>query len=140
MAAEDNLNIEDLLKTNQRLSEQLKEVGAENEELRLQISELEKNLEAVKKTKGQSKQSDKKKGITVMFIELQGFKGVQKGEDTAYMFDLLEEIYIRFDEIIAKHKLERVKSIGDDYICAGGIAEKKIHQSNRHLPGCIRDS
>ena len=38
---------------------------------------------------------------------------------------MLDEIFVEFDRIIAKHKLERIRSLGDHYVCAGGIAEKK---------------
>lgn len=125
MEVDEKLSIDDLIKTNQRLSQQIKDLGGKNESLREQIRELELQIHALKKKQGETKFSVKKKGITVMFIQLEGFKGVQKGDDSTYMFDLLEEIYIKFDEIILKHKLERVKTIGDDYICAGGIREKR---------------
>lgn len=119
------VNIEDLLKTNQRLSEQIKTLTSYNEELSGSVRELEKDItELQKKAKGQ-KTSIKKKGITVMYIEFEGFKNIKEGDSADDLYDVLDELYIRFDEIANKHKLERVKNIGDDYVCAGGITEKR---------------
>ncbi|MBD3635813.1 MAG: HD domain-containing protein [Crocinitomicaceae bacterium] len=127
MAEEEVANIEELLKTNTRLSEQIKSLTQHNEELLETIRELEKDISDLhKKVKANGeKQSVKKKGITVMYISFTGFKGIQEGESTANLYDLLDEIYIRFDEIAHKHKLERIKAIGDDYVVAGGITEKR---------------
>ncbi|MEY9357448.1 class 3 adenylate cyclase [Bradyrhizobium yuanmingense] len=35
----------------------------------------------------------------------------------------LDEYYSTFDEIIARHRLEKIKTIGDAYLCAGGLPE-----------------
>ena len=119
---EDSVQIEDLLKTNQRLSEQVKNLTGRNEELLETVRELEKNN--LKLQKG-DKKSVKKKGITVLYVEFEGFKDIKETSAADNIYDALDEIYIHFDEIADKHKLERIKWIGDDYVCAGGIVEKR---------------
>ncbi|UKN02090.1 HD domain-containing protein [Paracrocinitomix mangrovi] len=125
MAEKDELQVDDILKTNRRLNEQVKELTQQNESLLETIRELEGDIKELQKKSGNGKTSVKKKGITVMYISFGGFKSIQEGESTDDLYDLLDEIYIKFDEIADKHKLERIKSIGDDYICAGGITEKR---------------
>jgi adenylate cyclase len=121
----EKVNREDLIKTNSRLNEQIKALTARNEELLDSIRDLEKDIaELQKEAKGQIT-SVKKKGITIMHISFTGFKAIQEGDQADDLYDVLDELQILFDEIILKHKLERVKSIGDDYVCAGGIVEKR---------------
>ena len=106
------------------MAEQVKNLRVQNEKLMSNVRELEAELKEIQKASG-NKLSVKKKGITVMYIQLEGFKRIKEGEEAEGLFDVLDEIYIRFDEIAHKHKLERIKMIGDDYVCAGGINEKR---------------
>jgi adenylate cyclase len=123
--SDSELHLEDLLKTNSRLNEQIKTLTIHNEELLAANRELEKEMADLRLKAQSGKQSVKKKGITVMYIEFDGFKNIHEGESADNLYDVLEEIYIQFDEIAHNHKLERIKNIGDDYICAGGITEKR---------------
>lgn len=123
--SEEDLNIEDLLKTNTRLNEQVKELTQHNEELLETIRSLEKDIKDLRKKSKSDKSSIKKMGITVLCVEFVGFKNIHEGDSATNLYDLLEVIYIKFDEIAHKHKLERIKNIGDDFICAGGITEKR---------------
>jgi class 3 adenylate cyclase len=59
--------------------------------------------------------------VTVMFTDFKDFtrKGELLGPE-----ELVEEInhcYSGFDAIIARHGIERIKTIGDSYMCAGGL-------------------
>lgn len=125
MAKKTEVNLEDLLKTNRRMSEQVKQLTLHNEELLQSIRDLETELADLRKKSKVQKSSVKKKGITVMCVEFVGFKNIHEGDSATNLYDLLEEITIHFDEIAHKHKLERIKNIGDDFICAGGITEKR---------------
>ncbi|MCB9223993.1 MAG: adenylate/guanylate cyclase domain-containing protein [Crocinitomicaceae bacterium] len=123
--AKEKANLDEVLRTNQRLNEQIKALTSRNEELQGVIRELENDItELQKEAKGQIT-SVKKKGITVMYITFDGFKSIQEGDEADDLYDMLDVLHIKFDEIALKHKLERVKSIGDDYACAGGIVEKR---------------
>ncbi|MCG8576368.1 MAG: HD domain-containing protein [Flavobacteriales bacterium] len=115
--------LDELLRTNQRLSEQIKSLTIKNEELTEAIRELE--LEKKDLKKASDKNTVKKKGITVLYIQPEGFKNIGEGEQASDLYDVLDEMYIRFEEIAHKHKLERIKWMGDDFVCAGGITEKR---------------
>jgi adenylate cyclase len=117
------LRNEDLIKTNQRLNEQIKSLISKNDQLSVTVEELENQL-ITDETKG-SENSFNVKGITVLFIEIQGFKNIIDDDvSSTRLYDKLDEIYLKFNEIAKKHKAERVKVIGDYYVCAGGITEK----------------
>jgi class 3 adenylate cyclase/tetratricopeptide (TPR) repeat protein len=58
---------------------------------------------------------------TVLFTD---FKGFTKMADALSPQELVAELngcFIAFDDIIEKYKLEKIKTIGDSYMCAGGI-------------------
>ena len=58
---------------------------------------------------------------TVMFTD---FKGFTKMAEVLSAKDLVNEIdhcFKAFDEIIARYNVEKIKTIGDSYMCAGGL-------------------
>ena len=59
--------------------------------------------------------------VSVMFTD---FKNFTTHADKLSPEELVEELnacFIAFDEIIGKYNLEKIKTIGDSYMCAGGI-------------------
>ena len=63
-------------------------------------------------------------GVTVMFTDFKGFTtyaGLNNPEDVVAMLDF----YFRgFDEIISKYPIEKIKTIGDAYLCVSGAPEE----------------
>ena len=112
---------DDLIKTNQRLNDQIKHLSLKNEKLTESNFELEKLLS---ESSNNDDNTFKVKGVTVLYIEVHGYKDVIEDEDSASLYDELDEIFIKFNEIAKNHNTERVKVIGDNYVCAGGIATK----------------
>lgn len=114
--------IEELIRTNQRLNEQLKSLIHKNDELTESMMEMEKQNNLQIK---ESEDSFRVKGVTVLFIEVQGHKDIAEDDVASEsLYDKLDEIFLKFNEIANKHKAERVKIMGDYYVCAGGITEK----------------
>lgn len=58
---------------------------------------------------------------TVMFADFQGFTKVAEKLRPQQLIDELNKYFSAFDEIAVKYNLERIKTIGDSYMCAGGI-------------------
>jgi len=59
--------------------------------------------------------------VTVLFTD---FKNFSKHAENLNASELVEEInycYSAFDQIITKHRIEKIKTIGDSYMCAGGL-------------------
>ena len=61
---------------------------------------------------------------TVMFSDIQGFTKIAEKMDTEVLIDELHELFYAFDSIVEKHGVEKIKTIGDGYMCAGGIPKE----------------
>ncbi|MBN4072449.1 HD domain-containing protein [Crocinitomix catalasitica] len=123
--SESQQKIDDLLRTNQRLNEQIKELTLKKEQLSESLRELKADNEKLQKKSNDGKVVEKKKGITVLYVELVGFKEIKDADNSSKIYDYLDEMYIVFEEIAEKHKLQRIKWMGDDFVCAGGIDEQR---------------
>jgi adenylate cyclase len=64
--------------------------------------------------------------VTVLFADVHGFSRVMTDTDSAELMDELDEILFNFDHISDKYKTKKIKTIGDTYMCAGGIPVKNI--------------
>ena len=60
---------------------------------------------------------------TVMFADFTGFTRLTEGTQPAALVQQLNQHFTRFDEIVARNRLETLKTIGDAYFCAGGLPE-----------------
>jgi adenylate cyclase len=63
---------------------------------------------------------------TVLFSDIHGFSRIVEGMDSSAVMDELDEILFEFDAIVARYKIEKIKTIGDTFMCAGGIPFKNI--------------
>ena len=60
---------------------------------------------------------------TVLFADIKAVAG--KNQGNAFVKPMLSELdyyYKAFDEITARHKIERIKTVGDAYLCISGAA------------------
>jgi histidine kinase len=60
---------------------------------------------------------------TVLFSDIQGFTRISETLSPEELVDLLHRYFSKFDEICAKHKLEKIKTIGDAYMAMAGVPE-----------------
>ncbi len=58
---------------------------------------------------------------SVLFTDFKSFSALADKLSPQEVVTELNECFIEFDEIIKKHGLEKIKTIGDSYMCAGGI-------------------
>jgi adenylate cyclase len=63
---------------------------------------------------------------TVLYTDFHGFRDLIPEENPDVIIDQLDTFYMKFDEIIDNYPIEKIKTIGDSYMCAGGIPEKNI--------------
>lgn len=63
--------------------------------------------------------------VSVLFADFQGFSQIAEALDASELVGELDEIFQGFDEIVKRHGLEKIKTIGDAYMAAGGISGKK---------------
>ncbi len=59
--------------------------------------------------------------ITVMFTDFVNFTGTSEKLDADQLIEEINFYYSAFDEIVTKYGLEKIKTIGDSYMCAGGL-------------------
>ena len=68
---------------------------------------------------------------TVLFADFKGFSALAAKLDPESLINLLDEAFRAFDEIVARHRLEKIKTIGDAYMCAGGLPEEDTDHAER---------
>ena len=59
--------------------------------------------------------------VSVLFTDFKSFSLMAKDLTPQEVVFELNECFNAFDEIIGKYQLEKIKTIGDSYMCAGGI-------------------
>jgi len=73
---------------------------------------------------------------TIMFADFTGFTRLTEGTQPAALVQQLNQHFTRFDEIVERHRLETLKTIGDAYLCAGGLPEpSRTHPIDACLAG-----
>ncbi len=65
--------------------------------------------------------ADKFEKATILFADLVNFTQISTTMPATKLVYLLNEIFSSFDELTEKHGLEKIKTIGDAYMVAGGI-------------------
>ena len=63
-------------------------------------------------------------GVTVLFSDIKGFTNVAEKMTAQELVKEINTYFSAFDNIILKYGLEKIKTIGDAYIAAGGLPEK----------------
>ena len=122
-----------LAKQNQELEEQIKKLEKINEKLARENEKIkalyEKFTPEGLKEAGETEKKEKSQKFnmaTVLFADIHGFSKLVEGMDSISVMDELDEIMYEFDSIAARYKIEKIKTIGDTYMCAGGIPVKNI--------------
>jgi class 3 adenylate cyclase len=59
--------------------------------------------------------------VTVMFTDFKGFTQISEKLTPEELVKKLEYCFTQFDEICERNNLEKIKTIGDAYMCAGGV-------------------
>jgi adenylate cyclase len=82
------------------------------------------------KSTGTSKARDFN-GVTVLFTDFRNFTKVSEQLTAQEIVNEIHFYYSAFDTIITKYGVEKIKTIGDSYMCAGGIpAEDEDNTEN----------
>jgi class 3 adenylate cyclase len=68
--------------------------------------------------------------VTVMFADIVNFTQVAEGMAPTQVFAMLNRIFSSFDELAERYGLEKIKTIGDAYMVAGGLNDGKQDYSD----------
>jgi len=118
-----------LLKQNKELTQKYQRLERERDALlndneRFRVS-LEKHKLSI--TRGEEEEKILKFNmVTVLFADIHGFSKLVEDMDSSVVMDELDEILFEFDNIVKKYHIQKIRTIGDTYMCAGGIPEKNI--------------
>ena len=112
-----------LARQNQELEERIKKLVKQNEKLADEIEKLKAHSPEVQPG---TEKSLKFNMATVLFADILGLSKVIEGMDSVSVMDELDEIFYEFESISEKYKIEKIKTIGDTFMCAGGIPVKNI--------------
>jgi class 3 adenylate cyclase len=59
--------------------------------------------------------------VTVLFTDFKGFTQLSEQLSPTELVAEIDHCYKEFDRIITRHGVEKIKTIGDAYMCAGGL-------------------
>ena len=63
----------------------------------------------------------KYESVTVMFTDFKGFTIISENLNAEELVTEIDSCFGKFDEIMDKYGIEKIKTIGDSYMCAGGL-------------------
>lgn len=74
--------------------------------------------------------------VTILFADFKGFTRLAEAMEPAALIQLLDEYFTKFDELAVAHRMEKLKTIGDSYMCVGGLPEtNRTHPIDACLMG-----
>jgi len=74
------------------------------------------------------------KTVSVLFTDVVGFSKISERTSPNRLVNKLDVLFQKFDEIIEANNLEKIKTIGDAYMCAGGVPTEN---STNPIDACI---
>jgi ligand-binding sensor domain-containing protein/class 3 adenylate cyclase len=116
----------DKKKLQQKVDERTKELRAEKErsdELLLNILPLETAEELKEKGYASVQRYER---VSVLFTDFVGFTNITEGITHEELVSSLDEHFRMFDEVMDKYGIEKIKTIGDAYMAAGGIPTRTV--------------
>lgn len=127
------MRLSKLVQLNKVLSGELKTLQVKYENLLLKQEEYEEiinrysEFKNVKEILSEDRNHPVKFNmVTVLFADIHGFSNILPALQSEELIDQLDQIHVQSDKIISKYPIEKIKTIGDSYMAAGGIPEKNI--------------
>ena len=74
------------------------------------------------------------KTVSVIFTDFVGFTRIAERMTPTELVGRLDVYFRKFDEIIVRNNLEKIKTIGDAYMCAGGVP---VRNNTNPIDACL---
>jgi class 3 adenylate cyclase len=116
---------QDLYAKNEKFQQAVTDLSEQNENMKLRLKDARLGMKEERYQKS-GERIKKYKMATVLFAYITGFKHLTDNNSSEVVMDQLDEVLIEFDRILKKYKINKIKTIGDTYMAAGGIPEKNI--------------
>jgi len=59
--------------------------------------------------------------VSILFVDFADFTKLAEQTDPRVLVETLDEYFRHFDQIVGKYGIEKIKTIGDAYLCAAGL-------------------
>ena len=114
----------DRYKLEQTINTRTKELIEEKEKTENLLANYlpKETLEKLAET--QKNKTTRYKMVTILFADIIGLNQLSKQHNATELIDLLDRFFFHFDEIVEKLNIVKIKTVGDTYMCAGGIPQK----------------
>lgn len=108
--------------------EEIEKEKNRSDELLLNILPEDVAEELKNKGEAEAKQIDE---VTVLFTDFKGFTSLSEKLSPKELVDEIHTCFSAFDKIMLRHGVEKIKTIGDAYMAAGGLpVPNKTHAQN----------
>ena len=87
---------------------------------RLLVNILPRNI-AGRLNKNESPIADHFDNVTILFADIVGFSTLTRRCSATTLVSLLNDLFCRFDAIASRYQIEKIKTIGDQYMTAAGL-------------------
>jgi len=84
---------------------------------------------------GQPTPPEKFECVTILFSDIVNYTNISSMLAPEEVMDMLNRLYEKFDELVAKYELFKVETVGDAYMIAGGIQH---HESDDHADRILK--
>lgn len=75
--------------------------------------------------------------VTVLFTDFVGFTNYSETLEPEQLVQQIDFYFSKFDEIIEKYNLEKIKTIGDAYMCAAGLTNDTQNHAHRMMAAAV---
>ncbi len=67
--------------------------------------------------------------VSVLFADIVGFTELSNSLSPTEVVELLNQIFSMFDDLCDRHKLEKIKTIGDAYMVVSGLPQPRVNHA-----------
>jgi class 3 adenylate cyclase len=117
---------QDLTEENEKLKKFIEKLSNENESQKALLEKLSPTDLIAEQKLADRPTSVRFDIVTVMYASILGFSNIQDSMDSQVIMDELDIILYEFDRILKKYNIQKIKTIGDSYMAAGGIPIKNM--------------
>ncbi len=73
--------------------------------------------------------ADRFASASILFADIANFTPLAQRLSPVHVVQLLDDLFSRFDDLVRKHQLEKIKTVGDAYMVAAGVPQSNDHHA-----------
>jgi class 3 adenylate cyclase len=109
-------------------------IRRQSEQLTVEMAKSERLIQnilpasiATRLRNGETSIADDYPSVTVLFADIVSFTPLSARLTALELIDVLSRLFSRFDDLVAEHGVEKIKTIGDNYMAVGGLSNEADH-------------